>query len=119
MGRFNEYNGKTILITGGAGCIGSNLCKKISELDLASCRTMEFIKIAGLGMILESPFNSERLRTADTVFFNMALDSKSALGGKRGNALNGTFLLKFFAIITCRIIYINSTRLCNMSNHYT
>ena len=32
MGRFNEYNGKTILVTGGAGCIGGNLCKKLSEL---------------------------------------------------------------------------------------
>jgi len=33
MGRFNEYNGETILVTGGAGCIGGNLCKKLSELD--------------------------------------------------------------------------------------
>jgi len=32
MGRFNEYNGKTILVTGGAGCIGGNLCKKLSGL---------------------------------------------------------------------------------------
>lgn len=33
MGKYNEYNGKTILVTGGAGCIGSNLCKKLSRLD--------------------------------------------------------------------------------------
>jgi nucleoside-diphosphate-sugar epimerase len=27
------YNGKTILVTGGAGAIGSNLCRKLSDLD--------------------------------------------------------------------------------------
>ena len=27
----NEYEGKTILVTGGAGCIGTNLCKKLAE----------------------------------------------------------------------------------------
>jgi len=33
MVKFNEYDGKNILITGGAGCIGSNLSKKLSELN--------------------------------------------------------------------------------------
>ena len=28
-----EYENKTVLVTGGAGCVGSNLCKKISELN--------------------------------------------------------------------------------------
>ena len=28
----NEYEGKVVLVTGGAGCIGTNLCKKLSEL---------------------------------------------------------------------------------------
>lgn len=28
---YSEYNDKTILITGGAGCVGSNLSKKLSE----------------------------------------------------------------------------------------
>jgi UDP-glucose 4-epimerase len=32
MPKFHEYEGQTILVTGGAGCIGSNLCKKFSEL---------------------------------------------------------------------------------------
>ena len=27
-----EYEGKTILVTGGAGCIGTNLCRKLAEL---------------------------------------------------------------------------------------
>ncbi|MBU4139321.1 MAG: NAD-dependent epimerase/dehydratase family protein [Euryarchaeota archaeon] len=30
---FSEYENKVILVTGGAGCVGSNLCKKISELN--------------------------------------------------------------------------------------
>ncbi len=33
MNEYTEYEGKTILVTGGAGCIGSNLCKKLSDLD--------------------------------------------------------------------------------------
>lgn len=32
MERFDEYDGETILVTGGAGCIGSNLCKTLAEL---------------------------------------------------------------------------------------
>ena len=34
MSKFNEYQDKTILVTGGAGCVGSNLSKKIAELDV-------------------------------------------------------------------------------------
>jgi len=33
MEKFNEYETKTILVTGGAGCIGSNLSKRLSELN--------------------------------------------------------------------------------------
>jgi nucleoside-diphosphate-sugar epimerase len=29
----NEYEGKVVLVTGGAGCIGTNLCKKLAELN--------------------------------------------------------------------------------------
>lgn len=32
MKEYTEYEDKTILVTGGAGCIGSNLCKRFSEL---------------------------------------------------------------------------------------
>ncbi|MCK4734934.1 MAG: SDR family NAD(P)-dependent oxidoreductase, partial [Methanophagales archaeon] len=28
----NEYAGKVVLVTGGAGCIGTNLCRKLAEL---------------------------------------------------------------------------------------
>jgi len=30
---FSEYDNKVILVTGGAGCVGSNLCRKLSELN--------------------------------------------------------------------------------------
>ena len=30
---YSEYDGKTILVTGGAGAIGGNLCKRLSKLN--------------------------------------------------------------------------------------
>ena len=27
----SEYEGKIVLVTGGAGCIGTNLCRKLAE----------------------------------------------------------------------------------------
>ena len=27
----NEYEGRVALVTGGAGCIGTNLCRKLAE----------------------------------------------------------------------------------------
>lgn len=30
---YNKYQDKTVLITGGAGCVGSNLTRKIAELN--------------------------------------------------------------------------------------
>ena len=33
MGIEEEYEGKVVLVTGGAGCIGTNLCKKLAELN--------------------------------------------------------------------------------------
>lgn len=32
MSKFNEYQDKTVLVTGGAGCVGSNLSKRIANL---------------------------------------------------------------------------------------
>ena len=28
---YEDYNDKTVLVTGGAGCVGSNLTQKLSE----------------------------------------------------------------------------------------
>ena len=33
MGIEEDYEGKVVLVTGGAGCIGTNLCKKLAELN--------------------------------------------------------------------------------------
>lgn len=33
MNDFSEFKGKTVLVTGGAGCVGSNLCKRLAELN--------------------------------------------------------------------------------------
>ena len=30
---YSQYDGKTVLVTGGAGAIGGNLCRKLSELN--------------------------------------------------------------------------------------
>jgi len=30
----NEYEGEIVLVTGGAGCIGTNLCRKLAELNV-------------------------------------------------------------------------------------
>ena len=32
MKEYNEYQDKTILVTGGAGCVGSNLTRKFADL---------------------------------------------------------------------------------------
>ena len=32
MREYNEYQDKTILVTGGAGCVGSNLTRKFADL---------------------------------------------------------------------------------------
>ena len=32
MSKYDEYENENILVTGGAGCIGGNLCKKLSDL---------------------------------------------------------------------------------------
>lgn len=34
MSEFNEYQDKTVLVTGGAGCVGSNLCRSLGELGV-------------------------------------------------------------------------------------
>ena len=33
MNDFSDFKGKTVLVTGGAGCVGSNLCRRLAELE--------------------------------------------------------------------------------------
>lgn len=33
MSSFSEYHGKTVLVTGGAGCVGGNLCRALASLE--------------------------------------------------------------------------------------
>lgn len=33
VGEYDDYEGKTVLVTGGAGAIGGNLCRKLAELN--------------------------------------------------------------------------------------
>ncbi len=81
----SEYNGKTILITGGAGCIGTNLCRKLAELnakrviildDLSSsyewniptANNIEFVK----GSILDDEMLKRLFREKPDYVFHLA-----------------------------------------------
>lgn len=43
---YSEYEGKKVLITGGAGCIGSNLCKKLSDLGVKNAIILDNLSSA-------------------------------------------------------------------------
>lgn len=70
---FSEYNGKVILVTGGAGCVGSNLCRKLSELnakkivildDLSSAYEWNIPKVKNIQFIKGSILDEEMLKRA-------------------------------------------------------
>lgn len=70
---FSEYENKTILVTGGAGCVGSNLCKKLSELnakkvvildDLSSAYEWNIPKAKNIQFIKGSILDEEMLKRA-------------------------------------------------------
>ncbi len=42
----NEYEGKIVLVTSGAGCIGTNLCKKLSELGAEKVEILDDLSSA-------------------------------------------------------------------------
>jgi nucleoside-diphosphate-sugar epimerase len=70
---FSEYDGKVILVTGGAGCVGSNLCRKLSELnakkvvildDLSSAYEWNIPKEKNIQFIKGSILDEEMLKRA-------------------------------------------------------
>ncbi len=70
---FSEYENRTVLVTGGAGCVGSNLCKKLSELnvkkvvildDLSSAYEWNIPKAKNVQFIKGSILDEEMLKRA-------------------------------------------------------
>lgn len=70
---YSDYDGKTILVTGGAGAIGGNLCRKFSELnakkviildDLSSSYEWNIPKAKNIMFIQGSILDDEMLKRA-------------------------------------------------------
>ncbi|VVB70262.1 GDP-L-fucose synthase [uncultured archaeon] len=70
---YSEYDGKTILVTGGAGAIGGNLCRKLSELnakriiildDLSSSYEWNIPKAKNVMFVKGSILDDEMLKRA-------------------------------------------------------
>ena len=71
MGIENEYEGKVVLVTGGAGCIGTNLCRKLGELgvgkviildDLSSAYEWNIPKATSIKFVKGSVLDDEMLK---------------------------------------------------------
>ena len=70
MDRENEYEGKVVLVTGGAGCIGTNLCKKLADLgakviildDLSSAYEWNIPKAKNIVFVKGSVSDDEMLK---------------------------------------------------------
>jgi len=71
MSDFSDFKGKTILVTGGAGCVGSNLCRKLSELeakeviildDLSSAYEWNIPKARNISFVKGSILDDEMLK---------------------------------------------------------
>ena len=67
----NEYEGKVVLVTGGAGCIGTNLCMKLAELntekviildDLSSAYEWNIPKAKSIVFVKGSVLDDEMLK---------------------------------------------------------
>jgi len=70
---YSDYDGKTILVTGGAGAIGGNLCRKLSELnakkviildDLSSSYEWNIPKAKNIMFVKGSILDDEMLKRA-------------------------------------------------------
>jgi len=71
MHSYHEFEGRTILVTGGAGCVGSNLVRKLSELkakkivildDLSSSYEWNIPKAKNVHFVQGSILDDEMLR---------------------------------------------------------
>jgi UDP-glucose 4-epimerase len=70
MGVANEYEGKVVLVTGGAGCIGTNLCKKLANLgakvmildDLSSAYEWNIPRANNISFVNGSILDDEMLK---------------------------------------------------------
>jgi nucleoside-diphosphate-sugar epimerase len=70
MQNFSEYENKTVLVTGGAGAIGSNLCKKLAQLnakviildDLSSAYEWNIPKAKNITFVKGSILDDEALK---------------------------------------------------------
>jgi len=71
MGIENEYEGRVALVTGGAGCIGTNLCRKLAELnaenvimldDLSSAYEWNVPKATNITFVKGSVLDDEMLK---------------------------------------------------------
>lgn len=75
MGQYlSDYEGKNILVTGGAGCIGSNLCRRLSELNAGKVTILDDLSAA-------YEWNIPR---ADNIEFVGAWDITIIMGGEHG-----------------------------------
>ena len=68
---YSEYEGKVVLVTGGAGAIGSNLCRKLAELnakkviildDLSSAYEWNIPKAKNIVFVKGSILDEEKLK---------------------------------------------------------
>lgn len=107
---YSEYENKVVLVTGGAGCIGSNLCKKLAELnakkviildDLSSAYEWNIPKAKNISFVKGNILDDEMLKRVfkdkpDYVFHLAAhfANQNSVDNPEKDLMVNGTGTLK-------------------------